>query len=248
MKIFIRSKSLSQKAVDKYKEFADLVDSQEEADLIVCNDFEPIETDKPVAVNVTCADFVSSPQIIDLSGEYLGEVTAVAEWTLANMILLMRKDEPRQQMMYKTLGLIGYGRIASQFAAMAGPHGMHIHYYDKNDDNSTAIEGVLRADVVSLHITASEENRGFMDREKFEMVTDGAYFLNSSRPWLVDMDALKWALDNKLAGAWFDFDLPFEHPKLLTTPHLGGNTIEAREYTELLIVEKVRKWKAKENV
>lgn len=241
MKIYLRNQeSFSPKAVDEYNKFATIV-PEEEADLIVVNDFTPIETKKPVAINATCPDSVKSPHIIDLKGEDLSSVTAVAEWTLSNMIRLMRMQSPGEQMSYKTLGLIGFGRIAKQFAAMSKPHGMHIHAYDISEYYNM-LEAVLSSDVVSLHITASEENKNFMDRQKFEQMKDGSYFLNSSRPWLVDMEALKWALDNKLEGAWFDFELPFKHPKLLTTNHRGGDTREAKEHTELLIANKVKKY------
>lgn len=103
------------------------------------------------------------------------------------------------------------------------------------------LEQLLKeSDIVSLHITADESNRNFMDKEKFRMMKDGAIFLNSSRGWLVDYEALKWALDNKLAACWTDFDLPIKHDKLITTSHIGGSTLESTRKSELLIAQKIK--------
>ena len=106
-----------------------------------------------------------------------------------------------------------------------------------------SLEYLLKhADIVSLHITASEENRNFMDMEKFKMMKDGSWFLNPSRDWLVDNKALKWALDNRLAGCWTDFELPFTRPNLITTKHIGGRTYESSIKTEQILRNKLLTW------
>ena len=71
----------------------------------------------------------------------------------------------------------------------------------------------------------------------------GSYFLNSARPWLVDNQALKDNLESgKLAGAWSDFPVSFEHPKLLVTNRIGGKTLESSQKTEVIIVNKLLEW------
>ena len=102
------------------------------------------------------------------------------------------------------------------------------------------------SDIISLNISSIEENRNFMNRAKFELMKDGSYFLNSSRGWLVEESALKWALESsKLAGAWSDFPVGFEHPNLLITNHIGGSTLESSLKTEEIIVNKLLKWLSK---
>jgi phosphoglycerate dehydrogenase-like enzyme len=95
------------------------------------------------------------------------------------------------------------------------------------------------SDIVVLSITSDEKNRDFMDQKKFQKMKSGAVFLNHSRPFLVNEEALKWALDNKLSACWFDFDMPFKHPKLITTSHLGGTTKESKAKSELILAKKL---------
>lgn len=100
-----------------------------------------------------------------------------------------------------------------------------------------------KSDIVSLNVSSTEENRGFFDREKFDLMKEGSYFLNSARPWLVDNLALKDNLESgKLAGAWVDFDLGFTAPNLIQTNHIGGKTLESSIKTEEIIVNKIIHW------
>src|SRR3990167_1915822 len=225
-----------------YKSFADLTNYIEDADIIIVSDFSPIETDKIVAMNATCPDNVKAPRIIKLEPETgeLNDVVAVPELCLWAMFELIRK-RGGQELKGKTLGVIGRGRIGTILGDMVSSLGMKIATYDiKENRGMNELETVLKQDIVSLNISSTEENRGFMDRAKFEMMKDGSYFLNSARPWLVDNEAFKWAMENKLAGAWVDFELGWTAKNLIQTNHQGGNTIESKKKTELIIANKVK--------
>jgi len=90
-------------------------------------------------------------------------------------------------------------------------------------------EALGAADVVSLHLRASDETRGMFGRELLGRMRGGAVLLNASRGAVLDEPALLEALDAEhLAGAWLDvFDeepLPtssplWRHPRVLVTPH-----------------------------
>jgi phosphoglycerate dehydrogenase-like enzyme len=222
-----------------YQEHFELVE-EKDADVIVINDFEPITTDKIVACNSTGLDHIKAPEVISLRGEDLTDLTAVPELCLGMAILLTRELK-REEIRGKTLGLIGYGRIAKKFERYAVEMGMNVVVCEKGDPKVL----LEMSDIVSLHITADEDNRNFFDWEKFKFMKDGSILLNSARPWLVERDALKWALDHKLAGAWFDFDMPgsehIEHDNFVTTDHLGGTTKESRAKSELIIANKLLK-------
>jgi len=182
-------------------------------------------------------------EVINLKGEELTDVRAVAELNLCMMIFLMRTvHKPGYELGGKTMGLIGFGRIGRQLAGMGLNLGMHIIYHDPAfPQKSIPLEKLLKeSQIISLHVTAKEENRDMISWEQFAQMEQHPFFLNSSRPWLVDNKALKSALKEGLvSGAWIDFDLDFKAPNLLTSPHLGGLTMEATVRTEQIIIEKV---------
>ena len=196
-------------------------------------------------------------EVIPLVGSELTDVVAVPELCLWAMLELIRKRGGRE-LRGKTLGIIGFGRIGRQLGKYAIKLGMNLLTHADYSPNFEPIdisefrftcpfvskkEILSKSDIVSLNISSTEENRNFFDRIKFEQMKDGAYFLNSSRGWLVDESALQWALESgKLAGAWSDFPVGFSHPNLLVTNHEGGKTLESSIATEVIIVHKLIGW------
>lgn len=198
-------------------------------------------------------------EVINLKGEELTDCVAVPELSIGMMIYMMRTlYNVGFELKGKTLGIIGFGRIGKILAEKAKAFGMNIITYDIKDKDSYNVSqaGKLEvllesSDIVSLNITSNEENLGFLNLEKFKLMKDGAWFINSARPWLVEEEGFKWALNNKLAGAWVDFDLPYknEFPNLICTNHIGGKTIESSNKTEAIIVNKLLTWlKEKQNL
>jgi len=246
MKILIKGNPYP-RTINYYKKFADITDREEDADIIVSYNFTPVKTDKKiiVATNSTGLDHLDCPnaRIISLRDFDLSKFTAVAELCICMAGCLMRIYR-REELKNKILGIIGYGRIGKQLKKYAQNMGMKVITIDKNKNSK--FDYLLNrllfiSDVVSLHITADKENENFMDLEKFKAMKKEAVFLNSARPWLVDNAALLWALNHKLAAAWFDFNMPFSHSKLFITPHLGGTTKESTLKSELLIAKKIKK-------
>jgi len=238
-KVFIKSKEkFTPEVVQFYSNNFDLVDNEVESDLIVINNFERIETDKIVACNSTGVDHIKAKEVISLRGEDLSDLTAVPELCLGIIIFLMRLRK-RKEIRGKTLGLIGYGRIAKQLKKYAECFDILVLCYDKNNSVEELNSILKNSDIISLHITADEENRSFFKKEHFEKMRDDSIFLNSSRPWLVEEQGLKWALENKLNSAWFDFNVSLRHDKLFTTPHLGGSTEESKAKSEMIIAKKL---------
>lgn len=242
MKIYLRNpQNFNPEVLDFYKNFANIVPEQE-ADIVVVNDFEESNyPDKIVARNSTGLDGIKAKEIISLRGEDLSDITAVAELTLAMMTMVTRLFK-KEEIRGKILGLIGSeGRIALQLKRMAEFMGMKVLGYDKKDSNKILKNLLKNSDIVSLHITADEKNRNFVDKQMFKRMKNGVIFLNSARPWLVDTEALKWALNNKLSCCWFDFEMPFQHKNMVTTRHQGGSTKQSRAKTEQMIAEKIKR-------
>ena len=150
----------------------------------------------------------------------------------------------------KTLGLIGFGRIAKAVARRAHHgFGMRVLYADPfppKPEEAKALgaeqrptpEDVLReADFVSLHCPATPETRHLINAERLRQMRREAFLINTARGDVVDEAALVAALQaGTIAGAGLDVyeAEPTVSPALLTLenvvllPHLGSATLETR--------------------
>ena len=148
----------------------------------------------------------------------------------------------------KTLGLVGFGRIARRVARACLALGMRVTAFDpylaaEAFGQDVARAATLRdllaaADVVSLHVPLTAESRGLIGAPELESMKPGAILVNSARGGLVDGAALLAALESgHLAGAGLDVTepepLPVGHPLLgradvVVTPHIASATTEAR--------------------
>jgi len=149
----------------------------------------------------------------------------------------------------KTLGLVGFGRIAQATAARAIAFGMRIRYHSRRPapvDIEVALAAsrapsldalAAEADILSLHVPASSETFHLVDERLLARMKPSAILINSARGSIVDEAALAAALgSNRLAAAGLDvFERePAVHPDLATLenvvllPHLGSATVETR--------------------
>ncbi|MDI1482701.1 D-2-hydroxyacid dehydrogenase family protein [Polyangium sp. y55x31] len=146
----------------------------------------------------------------------------------------------------KRLGLVGLGKLGTQVARVGQAFGMEIVAWSQNlDETRAAAAGAKRvekgelfatSDVVSLHLVLGERTRGIVGADELSAMKTTAFFVNTSRAGLVDMDALLAALRaERIAGAGLDVfpeePLPANHPLLglanvVLTPHLGYVTRE----------------------
>ncbi|TXS52735.1 C-terminal binding protein [Streptomyces sp. t39] len=121
-----------------------------------------------------------------------------------------------------TLGLVGFGRIARRFAALAAPVLGGVAAYDPHADPAGWPAGVARyddlgalaaaADVLSLHVPLTPETRALVDARLLARMRPGSFLVNVSRGELVDAAALLDALaSGRLTGAALDV-FPVEPP------------------------------------
>src|SRR4030095_17055461 len=91
------------------------------------------------------------------------------------------------QLRGKTLGLIGFGGIAQERALLALGAGMRVIAWNRSprdhaDVEFVGIETLLAGShVVSLHLTLTDETRGFLSRRRIAAMRDGAIFLHTAR-------------------------------------------------------------------
>jgi len=201
---------------------------------------------------------------------------SVAELTIGHMISLARHlpyaDKSMKDGMWekkklmgieligKTLGLVGCGRIGAEVALRADALGMKVVAYDpylpkevqdKICARFTTLEDVLsNSDFISIHAMLTDETRGMIAREQFEMMKDTAYIVNCARGPIIDETALVEVLEQgKIRGAALDV---FENeppegspllstPNVVFTPHLGASTVEGQIKAGTTTAEQVDK-------
>jgi glyoxylate reductase len=189
---------------------------------------------------------------------------ATAEHTLALLLALVRRVAEGDRLLRRrqpwrleptfmlgrglagrTLGIVGAGRIGREVARLAEALGMQTSAAGRDD----ALDEVLGADVVSLHVPLTEATRHLINERTLGRMQPAAVLVNTSRGPVVDEDALVQALRaGTIAGAALDVfeDEPTVHPGLVEldnvvlTPHLGSATHEAREAMGMLCVDALR--------
>lgn len=147
----------------------------------------------------------------------------------------------------KRLGIYGMGRIGQAVAHRARPFGLDIHYHSRHrlepELEQGAVyhptaEGLLKvSDILSLNAAATPDTQRFLNRERIELLPEGAIVINTARGSLVDEDALIGALrSGRIAAAGLDVydnepDIKRAFRTLPTAfllPHLGSATVETR--------------------
>lgn len=163
------------------------------------------------------------------------------------------------ELMGKTLGVVGMGRIGSTVAARAKAFGMEIVAYDPYFTREAASElGVEmitlnevfeRSDFITIHTPMTEQTRGIVNAEAISKMKTGVRIINCARGGLIDEAALANAIrEGKVAGAALDvFDkepVAADNPLLaldqvIATPHLGASTQEAQFGVATMIAEQI---------
>lgn len=161
---------------------------------------------------------------------------------------------PIHRLRGRTLGLVGFGRIARRLAEKTAPIGFRVVAFDPfvPDEAMRAagaepgdLQTVLAtSDVVSVHAPLMPETRHLIGSAELAMMRAGAFLVNTSRGPLIDLDALRAFLDTGyLGGVALDVleteppdpdDVLLRHPDVIVTPHAGF-------YSEEATVEQQRK-------
>ena len=133
----------------------------------------------------------------------------------------------------RTLGLVGYGRIARLVEQMVSGFRMKVLHYDPFVPDSMDLDELLKqADYVSLHCPLTDDTRGLIDARRLALMKPNALLVNTSRGPVVDEPALVEALKNgTIAGAALDVlceEPPAkDHPlfgldNVILTPHIAA--------------------------
>jgi D-3-phosphoglycerate dehydrogenase len=201
---------------------------------------------------------------------------SVVEMALGEMIMLLRgvfesssrlhsgvwtkSAEGFHEIRGKRLGIIGYGNIGSQLSVLSESLGMEVLYHDIEEKlslgNARKVplkELLRRSDIITVHVDGRESNRNLIGQREFAAMKKGVIFLNLSRGFVVDVEALaRHIRKGRVRGAAVDVfpvepesnKVPFssslqELQNVILTPHVGGSTEEAQAGIGTFVAERI---------
>lgn len=150
------------------------------------------------------------------------------------------------QISQKTIGIIGVGYIGKELIRLLKPFDCNIlvndiieqkGYYQANGVTETSKEEIYKSsDIITIHTPLTELTHNLLNINIIKLLKPNAFVINTARGGIINLDDLKFALQNKLiAGAAIDVysseppdDIELlSLPNLICTPHIGGNSAEA---------------------
>jgi hydroxypyruvate reductase len=196
---------------------------------------------------------------------------AVAELALGLMLSLARhipradatmkagewakKQLKGTEIMGKTLGVIGYGRIGEAVGEKAKALGMDVVAHDPYVEHEDIVDFdklLASADYITLHLPHNEGTHHLLSADEFAKMKPGVRLIDAARGGVVDEAALYDALvDGHVVAAALDVyseepptsDLLrklVELPQVIATPHIGAGTTEAKARIGDEIIKKVK--------
>jgi D-3-phosphoglycerate dehydrogenase len=149
----------------------------------------------------------------------------------------------------KTLGVVGVGNIGREVAKRAAAFDMKVYGYDivrlegVQLDYVDTIEDILpKCDVISLHLPANDKTKGIFNKELFGLMKPNSFLINTSRPSVIDEEALLEAVKEKNIRVALDVfnDEPEgktgevksafqDNPNVYVTHHIGASTNQAQD-------------------
>jgi D-3-phosphoglycerate dehydrogenase len=193
---------------------------------------------------------------------------------IADNVIALRRGEWNKKEFSKgrglfgrTLGLIGLGKIGQEMISRARAFGMPVVAWSRSLDayraaalgieyKATPGEVAEAADVVSVHLALNPETRSLIDADFFDLMSEGAYFINTARGEVVDQAALVNAMKTKGIRAGLDVyageptsgtgdftDEIAKEANLYGTHHVGASTDQAQEAIAAETVRIVREFK-----
>jgi len=159
----------------------------------------------------------------------------------------LKKELEGVELSGKTLGIIGFGRIGMEVGKRAAAFGMNVVAYDpvvseddikaRGGEPITIQELYEWSDFISLHLPLNVHTRDLIGKMAISEMKDGVRIISTARGGIIDESALLEALNaGKGAAAALDVfatEPPggsglIKHPKVITTPHIGAQTVEAQ--------------------
>ncbi|HUT82049.1 MAG TPA: hydroxyacid dehydrogenase [Candidatus Bathyarchaeia archaeon] len=169
----------------------------------------------------------------------------------------IKKELEGSELLGKTLGIVGCGRIGSALARKCHALGMKIIGCDVVEIHEACVDQCeiddvfTNADFISLHLPLLPSTKHIINAEVIAKMKDGVYIINCSRGGTIDEKALFEAIKSgKVRGAaldvWEQEPIEYEYSKKLLeleevigSPHIGAQTAEGQERAGVQVAEVV---------
>ena len=211
-----------------------------------------------------------------------GNRDAVAEYALGALLSVMRnipransevrekvwlREENRgEEIMGKTVGIIGYGNMGSSFAKRLSGFGCNVLAYDKYKTKfsdaycrEASLEDLFReSDMLSLHIPLTSETRGMVNSSFLTRFQKSIILINTARGEILPLNEIVSAIETgKVRAAVLDvleneklntlseeqakaFNSLTQKSNVILTPHIAGWTFESHIKINVAIVDKIK--------
>jgi glyoxylate reductase len=163
-----------------------------------------------------------------------------------------------KELMNKTVGIIGMGRIGTAVAKRVKAFGCNIIYYSNNVNieaektlkakKVSLTELMKKSDIISVHIPLNSKTKNLINKQNLELMKKDAIFINTARGEVLDeLHLIKMLKRKRIFSAGFDVyqNEPSINPELLklenvvALPHIGSATHEARNKMSELVAKNV---------
>jgi D-3-phosphoglycerate dehydrogenase len=211
-----------------------------------------------------------------------GNRDAVGEFTVGLLLSLLRnipradaevkngiweREKNRgEELMEKTVSLVGYGNMGQAFAKRLSGFGCKVLAYDKYKNGfetdycrEVSMEDVYQeTDILSLHIPLTEETRGMITQSYLQRFKKNIILINTARGEIIPLGDLVAALENgKVRGVALDvlenekinkltpeqqqsFNSLKTKSNVIFTPHIAGWTYESHFKINVALTEKIK--------
>ena len=170
-----------------------------------------------------------------------------------------------RQLLGKTIGILGLGRLGAITARIALGFGMKVVAYDIKKKNIKGVKMLSMnklfkmSDIVSVHVHLNSKTAGLIDRKFLTAMKKNSILINTSRGAIINDKDLLYVLKRKIIagagldiinGEWLSKKELLEHKlinyaqknnNLIILPHIGGSTIESIEGARIFICNKLLK-------
>lgn len=209
---------------------------------------------------------------------------SVAEGVLAYMLAALRKipdavnavraggwsrDSPDTEgLLDRSVGIIGMGAISLRLMRLLQPFGVFIKIFSHYPVPETVLrechaqqasleEVFATCKIVSLHASMNEKTRGMIQKKHFDLLADGAIFVNTARGRIIKEDEMIAALSENRFRAILDvyeeeplaLDSPLRHlSNVYCMPHQAGPTLDRRAVIARHLIDNIAKFEAGEEM